>query len=106
MWHRTGLWSGEHHFCGFNFRQGSKLVAEEHTPVGKLAAHFIGHRQDLPVELLDDEGYHKKRVGILLRHNEKHGALLPAEPFRVNFRIEAENLRNPERHSAGTEPWT
>ena len=62
---------GEHHLGGLDLWQGAKLVAVEHCPVGKLPTVVIGYRQDLPVQLLDDQRDHEELRGIFFRHHQK-----------------------------------
>ena len=88
----AGSGGREHHLGALNLRKGAILIAEEHTAVFQFPAHLICHGQDLPVELLDDQGDHEEGIGIFLRHDQEDGALLPAELLRINLCVKAQEL--------------
>ena len=48
--------------------------------------------EDLPVQVLEDQGHHEVFGLILLGQHDKDGGLLIAELLRVNSRIKAEDL--------------
>jgi len=65
-------------------------VEEHHHTIGELPAVLAGYRQNLAVELLDDQADDKILCVIFLRHDEENGAFLRTEFFRVDCRIKAQ----------------
>ena len=73
-------------------RHGSQLVAEEHRPVEKPAAMFIGHGKQFTGKVLDHQTGYKILGSILFRENQKNGALFPHKLFRINASVKAQHL--------------
>lgn len=94
---------GEHHLGGLDLWHGAILVTVEHRPVGELPAVVIGYRQDLPVQLLDDEAHHEELRGIFFRHHQEKSGFFFAEGFGVHGCVEAQQLLH-LRIQEGIEP--
>ena len=73
-------------------RHSSQLVAEEHRPVGKLAAMLIGHGKQFTGKVLDHQTGHKILGSVLFRENQKDSALFPHKLLRINASIKAQHL--------------
>lgn len=58
--------------------------------IGELPAVLVGYRQNLAVELLDDQADDEILCVIFFRHDEENGAFLRTESLRVDCRIKAQ----------------
>ena len=88
----SGSGCAEHDFCGCNGWQRAKFITEEDHTVFQCAAVFIRHRQDLTVELLDQQGHHEVGVGVFFREDNEECTLSRTELFCINCCSEAQNL--------------
>lgn len=57
-----------------------------------IKAYIWCHRQDLPIELLDDQADDEILSVTFLRHNQEDCAFIRAEFLRVYGRVKAQNL--------------
>ena len=71
---------------------GAQLIAEQHHPVGQLAAVLVRHGEQLTGECLDHQAGHEVLAGVFFRQNEEDGRLLGGKGFRVNGTVEAQHL--------------
>ena len=71
---------------------GSQLVAEEGHPVLQLPTVLVGHREELPAQVLDHQPSHEVLGGILLRQDEEDGGLSAGEGLGVHGAVKAQDL--------------
>ena len=67
-----GTSGAEHHLHRLNFRDGSDLISEHHDTVWQLPSMLVSDGQHLPVDLLEEQGYHKIFCVIFFRKYNKN----------------------------------
>ena len=88
----SGPGGGKHQLQRLDGRACPKLICKEDHPVLEPPAVLIGHGEDLPVQVLEDQADHEILGLILLGQYDKDGGFLIAKLLRVKGGVKAEDL--------------